>query len=103
MPANDKTSKLSIFCKAGRMAIASIPWHSSRYSSFKTDPSESAKWQMPLDVSREHWLRLMDLKAGADETRALNPASESRYAPLNDSEISADKLFGERAKVVVRI
>lgn len=103
MPANDKTSKLSIFSKAGSMTMASISWQSSRYSSFKTDPSEAAKWQMPLDVSREHWLRLMDLKAGTDETKTLNPVSESRYAPLNDSEISADKLCGERATVVVKI
>jgi hypothetical protein len=83
--------------------MASIPWQSSIHNSLKTDPSEVAKEQMPSDVSREHWLRLIDLSAGAEETRILIPASENRYAPFNDNEANAGKLFGQRAKVVDRI
>lgn len=64
-------------------------WQSFIYNSLKTDPNEFAKVSTPPLVSREHWLRLMDLSAGADEISVANPPSVRRQAPVIDMVESA--------------
>jgi len=51
------------------------------------------------DVRREHWLRLIDVIAGAEETSCRSPTSESRHAPLKDKVDSIGNTFGDLAKV----
>ena len=41
----------------------------------------------------------MDLSAGAEETSARKPPSESRHAPLRDRVDKLDKCLGDCAKV----
>lgn len=70
-------------------------WQSFIYNSLRTDPSELAKVAMLPPVSKEHWLRLMDLSAGADEISVANPPSVRRQAPVIDKEESAGKQFAD--------
>lgn len=99
MPATDNTSKCSSSINAGKISAASMPWQSSRYNSFRRDFNDSAKIYTLEDVRREHWLRFMDLSAGAEETSARKPPSESRHAPLRDRVDKLDKCLGDCAKV----
>lgn len=103
IPPSDRTSKCSSFNNAGRISIASISRQSSIYNSLRTDFSEFAKLQMPTEVSREHWLRLIDVIDGAEETSAFSPSSERRYAPFNDTVVRAGRLLSEWAKVAERV
>lgn len=57
---------------------------SSRYNSFSRDPNDCAKILTLTDERREHWLKLIDLSDGAEETSTCNPLSERRHAPLRD-------------------
>lgn len=50
-------------------------------------------------MRREHWLRFIDLSAGAEETSARKPPSESRHAPRSDRVVNLSKFLGDRAKV----
>lgn len=99
MPANDNTSKCSSFFSPGTICAASIIRQSSRYNSFKRDPNESAKILILADERREHWLRLMDLSAGAEETSTCNPLSDRRHAPLRDRVINFGNHLGDCLKV----
>lgn len=58
---------------------------------------------MLVEVRREHWLRFIDLRAGAEVTSALNPTSEIRHAPQMDKVVREGKLFNELAKVDSRM
>lgn len=99
MPASDKTFNCFIFLIAGRILIASRPSQSLMYSSCRTEPNESAMTSILLEVRREHSLRFIDLNAGAEETSALSPTSESLHAPLTDIVAKAGKLCDDLAKV----
>lgn len=50
-------------------------------------------------MRREHWLRFIDLSAGAEETSARNPPSERRHAPLRDRLVNLGNCLGDCAKV----
>lgn len=88
MPATDNTSKCSSSISAGTISAASMPWQSSRCNSFRRDFDDSAKIYILAEVRREHWLRFIDLRAGAEETSASKPPSESQHAPLRDRVVN---------------
>lgn len=97
MPLSDRTSKYFSRLSVGRIHIASKVSQSSRYSSCKIDPKELAILSMPTSVRREHWLRFIDLKAGAEETSAASPPSEIRQAPFKEIVVNAGNPFGTKA------
>lgn len=45
----------------------------------------------------------MDLKDGAEETRALSPVSDKRQVPFTGRVVRADRLFGKRANVAISV
>lgn len=94
MSATDNISKCLSFISVGRIDSASTFWQSSIYNSFSTDAKFSAKMLIPVDVRREHALKFIDFSEGAEDTSACSPSSERRYAPLRDTVVKEDKLFG---------
>lgn len=78
MPDIDKTSKCLIFCKEGRIIMASTFKQSSIYSSVRTKLNLLARFSIPVEVRREHSHKFSELREGAAEIIVSNPLSERR-------------------------